>query len=48
MRDLVIKETAVIPVVHRTGAAAVANQLHTSPSGWDSYIWNLYDWYATA
>jgi peptide/nickel transport system substrate-binding protein len=48
MNDLVIKETVVIPVVHRTGAAAVANQLRASPSGWDSYIWNLYDWYATS
>jgi peptide/nickel transport system substrate-binding protein len=47
MNDLVIKETVVIPVVHRTGAAAIANQLRASPSGWDSYIWNLFDWYAT-
>ena len=48
MNDLVIKETVVIPVVHRTGAAAVANPLHAWPSGWDSYIWNLFDWYADA
>lgn len=46
MNDLVIKNVVVIPVVHRTGVAAVSNKLKVSPSGWDSYIWNLYDWYA--
>ena len=46
MNDLVIKNVVVIPVVHRSGVAAVSNKLHVSPSGWDSYIWNLYDWYA--
>ena len=48
MNDLVIKNVAVIPVVHRPGVAAVSNKLHVSPSGWDSYIWNLYDWFADA
>jgi peptide/nickel transport system substrate-binding protein len=48
MNDLVIKDVVVIPVVHRTGVAAVANKLHAWPSGWDSYIWNLFDWYADA
>ena len=28
--------------------AAVSNKLHVQLSGWDSYIWNLYDWYADA
>src|SRR5262249_25441108 len=46
MNDLVIKNVVVIPVVHRSGVAAVSKKLHVSPSGWDSYIWNLYDWYA--
>ena len=46
MNDLVIKNVVVIPVVHRSGVAAVSNKLHVSPSGWDSYLWNLYDWYA--
>jgi ABC-type transport system substrate-binding protein len=45
MNDLVISNVVAIPVVHRTGVAAVSNKLHVSPSGWDSYIWNLYDWY---
>ena len=48
MNDLVIKDVVVIPVVHRSGVAAVSNKLHASPSGWDSYIWNLYDLYADA
>jgi peptide/nickel transport system substrate-binding protein len=46
MNDLVVKNVVVIPIVHRNGVAAVSNKLHVSPSGWDSYIWNLYDWYA--
>jgi peptide/nickel transport system substrate-binding protein len=46
MNDLIIKNVVVIPIVHRMGAAAVSNKLHAAPSGWDSYIWNLYDWYA--
>jgi hypothetical protein len=28
--------------------AAVATKLHVLLSGWDSYIWNVYDWYADA
>jgi acyl carrier protein len=28
--------------------AAVSNKLHVQLSGWDSYIWNLHDWYADA
>ena len=46
MNDLVIKNVVVIPVVHRPNVAAVSNKLHVLLSGWDSYIWNLHDWYA--
>jgi peptide/nickel transport system substrate-binding protein len=48
MNDLVINNVVMIPVVYRPGVAAAANRLHVSPSGWDSDIWNLYDWYADA
>ncbi len=48
MNDLVIKNVVVIPVVYRPQVAAVSNKLHVLLSGWDSYIWNLYDWYADA
>ena len=48
MNDLVIKNVVVIPVVYRPQVAAVSNKLHVQLSGWDSYIWNLYDWYADA
>jgi peptide/nickel transport system substrate-binding protein len=48
MNDLVIKNVVVIPVVYRPSVAAVANKLHVLLSGWDSYIWNLHDWYADA
>ena len=48
MNDMVIKDVVVIPVVYRPQVAAVSNKLHVLLSGWDSYIWNLYDWYADA
>jgi peptide/nickel transport system substrate-binding protein len=48
MNDMVIKNIVVIPVVYRPAVAAVSNKLHVYLSGWDSYIWNLYDWYADA
>jgi peptide/nickel transport system substrate-binding protein len=48
MNDLVIKNVVVIPVVYRPSVAAVANRLHVLLSGWDSYIWNLQDWYTDA
>jgi peptide/nickel transport system substrate-binding protein len=48
MNDLVIKDIVVIPIIHRLNVAAVANRMHVLLSGWDSYIWNLYDWYADA
>jgi peptide/nickel transport system substrate-binding protein len=46
MNDLVIRDVVVIPVVYRPAVAAVSNRLHVLLSGWDSYIWNFYDWYA--
>ena len=48
MNDLVIKDIVVIPIIHRLNVAAVSSKLHVLLSGWDSYIWNLYDWYADA
>ncbi len=48
MNDLVIKNVVVIPVVYRPSVAAVATRLHVLLSGWDSYIWDLHDWYADA
>ncbi|HVC51893.1 MAG TPA: peptide ABC transporter substrate-binding protein [Stellaceae bacterium] len=48
MNDTVIKDVAVIPDVYRPAVAAISSKLHALPSGWDSYIWNFYDWYADA
>ncbi len=48
MNDLVIKNVVVIPVVYRPSVAAVSTRLHVLLSGWDSYIWDLHDWYADA
>ncbi|HXO03143.1 MAG TPA: peptide ABC transporter substrate-binding protein [Stellaceae bacterium] len=48
MNNLITKNIVVIPVVHRPAVAAVSNRLHVLLSGWDSYIWNLFDWYADA
>jgi peptide/nickel transport system substrate-binding protein len=48
MNDLVIKNIVVIPVVYRPSVAAVSHKLHVRLSGWDSYIWDLPNWYADA
>jgi peptide/nickel transport system substrate-binding protein len=48
MNDMVLRDVVVIPVVYRPQVAAVSNKLQVNLSGWDSYIWNLYDWYANA
>lgn len=48
MNDTVIKDIAVVPDVYRPSVAAISSKLHALPSGWDSYIWNFYDWYADA
>ena len=46
MNDMVIKDIVVIPVVYRPSVAAVSNRLHVLLSGWDSYLWDLRNWYA--
>jgi peptide/nickel transport system substrate-binding protein len=48
MNDLVCRSRAVIPVVHRTGVAAVSRKLKVTLSGWDSTFWRLEDWYREA
>jgi peptide/nickel transport system substrate-binding protein len=48
MNDLVIKNVVVIPVVYRPSVAGVSSKLNVLLSGWDSYIWNLQDWYKNA
>ena len=45
MNDLLIKNVVVIPVVARPGVAAVANNLHAPPSGGDSDLFAVQDWY---
>jgi peptide/nickel transport system substrate-binding protein len=48
MNDMVIKNVVTIPVVYRPSVAGVASKLHVLLSGWDSYVWNLHNWYADA
>jgi peptide/nickel transport system substrate-binding protein len=45
MNDLVVKDAAVIPIVHRPVAAAMSHQLRARLSGWDNAFWNLRDWH---
>jgi peptide/nickel transport system substrate-binding protein len=47
MNDLVINDHAVIPIVARPAEAAVSKSLVAAPCGYDSYIWNLPNWYMT-
>jgi peptide/nickel transport system substrate-binding protein len=48
MNDMVISDVVVIPIVARPGVAAVAKKLNVVLSGWDSYLWDLRNWYANA
>ncbi len=45
MNDLVIDQIVVIPVVTRPSVAAMAKTLQAELSGFDSYIWDLPNWY---
>jgi peptide/nickel transport system substrate-binding protein len=48
MNDMVVKNVVTIPEIYRPAVAGVTNKLHVLLSGWDSYVWNLCDWYADA
>ena len=43
--DLVISNVVVIPVVTRPSVAAVGKRLQAELSGFDSYIWDLANFY---
>ena len=45
LNDLVIENRVVIPVVTRPNVAAVGAGLQVELSGFDSYIWDLANWY---
>jgi len=45
INDLACNDHAVIPVVYRPRVQAIANNLASRGSGWDSDFWNLQDWY---
>jgi len=48
LNDLVIAGVAVIPVVTRPSVAAVSKRLQAELSGFDSYIWDLANYYVEA
>ncbi len=43
--DLAVKNYVVIPVVYRPKVQAVSTKLQAAPSGFDSDLWDLSDWY---
>ena len=45
MNDMVINDVAVIPVVYRPSVAGLRNDVKASMSAWDTYLWQLSDWY---
>ncbi len=45
LNDLVVNNTVVIPIVTRPSVAALNNKLQADVSGFDSYIWDLANWY---
>jgi peptide/nickel transport system substrate-binding protein len=49
MNDLVVQNTAVIPVLWRNAVAGASARLKGFDlSGWDSYLWRLSHWYREA
>jgi len=48
MNDLVVGNSAVIPVVYRPRVSAMSRQLKASLSGWDNDLWDLRNWYREA
>jgi peptide/nickel transport system substrate-binding protein len=48
LNDLVITNVVAIPVVTRPSVAAVTKGLQAELSGFDSYIWDMANWYKDA
>ena len=48
LNDLVISNIVAIPVVTRPSVAAVVDKLQAELSGFDSYIWDMANWYKDA
>jgi peptide/nickel transport system substrate-binding protein len=48
VNDLACGDQAVIPVVYRPRVSAINSKLRCQPSGWDSDLGNLKDWYRDA
>ena len=48
LNDLVVDNVVVIPIVTRPSVAAVAKTLQAELSGFDSYIWDLANWFKDA
>ena len=48
MNDLVLKNRIIIPVVYRPHTTAVSNKLNAQPSGWDSDMWHVGEWWKEA
>ncbi|MCT7982247.1 peptide ABC transporter substrate-binding protein [Laspinema sp. A4] len=45
MNDLLVKDVAVIPLVHRADAIAVSNNLEgVELTSWDRVVWNIHQW----
>jgi peptide/nickel transport system substrate-binding protein len=45
MNDMVVGDSAVIPVVYRPGVSAMSRQLRATLSGWDNALGDLKNWY---
>ena len=48
MNDLVVRNIVAIPLVTRPAVAALNKRLQAELSGFDSYIWDLPNWYMDA
>ena len=48
MNDLVCNDNVIIPLIYRAQVCGVASKLVAVFSGWDTYLWNVQDWFKEA
>jgi peptide/nickel transport system substrate-binding protein len=48
LNELAVGDQAVIPIIARTGVAALKHKLVAELSGWDNNTWDIASWYLEA
>jgi peptide/nickel transport system substrate-binding protein len=48
MNDLICGDNVIMPLIYRAQVCGMASKLVAVMSGWDTYLWNVQDWYKEA